>query len=241
MLERTRLDRREQAVSAAERRLAALTTVEEAATVTAETSALDEPPDRGGPGSAGTARIARGSRQGPARQAGTGRGSSRRPRTRRHRPSGRCRQTRETEGAPGREDRFARVMDAVEELVRLLRAPLLRLAGDENTGATALLPGPPEREAAEPGPDLTARPEPSPPPAAARVDHRAGATDAEQETSTGHLLFLSTSSGYRLVERDGPTWPAGIPARAQRAGRRGVSLGAGDGGDHRPAPLAAAG
>ena len=208
MLERARLDRREQAVSAAEQRLAALTTVDEAPTVTAETSARDELPVEEAqvrPGRLESlegvvkdlrGRLDRVEEAVAARVRGVTDAPdvSRRP---------------ESEGAPGREDRFARVMDAVEELVRLLRVPLLRLAGDENTDAAASLRAPPEREAAEPAsaepaPDLAARPEPSLPPAAAQVDDLSGATAAGQETSTGHLLFLSTSSGYRLVERDGP-------------------------------------
>ena len=95
-------------------------------------------------------------------------------------------------------------MDAVEELVRLLRAPLLRLAGDENVDAAAFLPAPAERKAAVPETAPAVRPEPGRPAAAAPVDDRSGAAAAGQETSAGYLLFLSTSSGYRLVERDGP-------------------------------------
>ena len=203
MLERARLDRREQAVSAAEQRLAALTTVDEAPTVTAETSARDELPVEEAqvrPGRLESlegvvkdlrGRLDRVEEAVAARVRGVTDAPdvSRRP---------------ETEGAPGREDRFARVMDAVEELVRLLRAPLLRLAGDENADAAAFLPAPAERKAAAPEPDPAVRPEPSQPAAAAQVDDRSGATAAGQETSTGYLLFLSTSSGYRLVERDGP-------------------------------------
>jgi hypothetical protein len=204
MLERSRLDRREQAVSAAERRLAALTTVEEAATVTAapdelpiEELPIEEPQARPGrlESLEGVVKDLRGRLERiedafAARVRGVTDAPdvSRQP---------------ETEGAPVREDRFARVMDAVEELVRLLRGPLQRLAGDENTEAAASLQAPPEGEAAvpereaEPEPDL-ARPEPSLPAAA-----------AAQEPSTGYLLFVSTSSGYRLVERDGSAAPPG--------------------------------
>jgi hypothetical protein len=84
----------------------------------------------------------------------------------------------------------------------MLRVPLLRLAGDENTDAAATLPAPPAREA-EREPDLADSPEPSRPAVAAPVDDRPEAAAAEQETSTGYLLFVSTSSGYRLLERDG--------------------------------------
>lgn len=203
MLERARLDRREQTVSAAEQRLAALTTVDEAPTVTAETSARDELPVEEAqvrPGRLESlegvvkdlrGRLDRVEEAVAARVRGVTDAPdvSRRP---------------ETEGPPGREDRFARVMDAVEELVRLLRAPLLRLAGDQNVDAAAFLPAPAEREAAVPETGPAVRPEPSLPSAAAQVEDRSGATAAGQETSAGYLLFLSTSSGYRLVERDGP-------------------------------------
>ena len=87
--------------------------------------------------------------------------------------------------AEDRDDRVKRAVELVGELARVLRSPLERLPHDKAPVEGVQKPDEPTRSD-----------EPSPPEQQQRP-----------EQAAGHVLFVSTEAGYRLLERDGAPPP----------------------------------